>query len=113
MTPERMLPPIEHESPRDTGVLNTTGAISMARAEPGTASSEFFICLSDCTVLDPTDTPTQTNDGLGFAAFGTVTDGLDVARQIQGQPTTDDAPHELIKGQILASPVKIERARRI
>lgn len=76
-------PAIIHEPTTDTGLLNTTGTISMARFAPGTASSEFFINLSDNPVLDTNsekDTP-------GYTAFGVITEGLHVAKAIQAQPT--------------------------
>ena len=43
------LEPISHESTNKTGVIHKDGTISMARIEPGTASSEFFICINDIT----------------------------------------------------------------
>jgi peptidyl-prolyl cis-trans isomerase A (cyclophilin A) len=39
--------PIIHESTQETGILHTDGVISMARSEPGSASTEFFICIGD------------------------------------------------------------------
>ena len=39
------LSPIEHETTDKTGILHKDGVISMARMEPGTASSEIFICV--------------------------------------------------------------------
>ena len=43
----KRFPPIEHETTETTGVLHKDGIISMARSQPGTASSEFFICVND------------------------------------------------------------------
>ena len=54
------------------GISHVEGTISMARAkDPDTASSQFFITVADATFLDG-----------AYAAFGRVTDGLDVAKQI-------------------------------
>ena len=75
------LPPIAHETTTVSGILHKDGVISMARNEPGTATSEFFICVGDQSSLDYSG---QRNpDGQGFAAFGKVIDGMDVVRQIQ------------------------------
>jgi len=81
---DAILPPIEHETTKKTGVLHKDGVISMARNEPGSASSEFFICINDQPDLDFGG---QRNpDGQGFAAFGKVVEGMDVVRKIQQQP---------------------------
>ncbi|MEX0297906.1 MAG: peptidylprolyl isomerase, partial [Kordiimonas sp.] len=37
--------PITHETTKQTGLRHEDGTISMARLAPGTASSEFFICI--------------------------------------------------------------------
>jgi peptidyl-prolyl cis-trans isomerase A (cyclophilin A) len=50
--PERALPPIAHEAPNTTGLKHVDGAISMARAEPGTATADFFIVMGDLPSLD-------------------------------------------------------------
>lgn len=65
---ESPYPPIEHETTKETGVLHVDSAISMARAEPGTASSEFFIFIGDQPELDFGGK--RNPDGQGFAAFG-------------------------------------------
>jgi peptidyl-prolyl cis-trans isomerase A (cyclophilin A) len=78
------LPPIEHETTAKTGVLHEDGTISMARLEPGTASSEFFICIGDQPELDFGGK--RNPDGQGFAAFGKVVGGMEVVRKIQRQP---------------------------
>jgi peptidyl-prolyl cis-trans isomerase A (cyclophilin A) len=78
------LAPIEHETTDITGILHKDGVLSMARNEPGSASSEFFICIRNQPELDFGD---QRNpDGQGFAAFGKVIEGMDVVRKIQSQP---------------------------
>lgn len=78
------LPAIEHETTGTTGVLHIDGAISMARSQPGSASSEFFICIGDQPELDFGGR--RNPDGQGFAAFGKVVRGMDVVREIQQQP---------------------------
>lgn len=79
-----MLAPIEHESTNKTGILHTDGVISMARDEPGTTTSEFFICIGDQPALDFGGI--RNSDGQGFAAFGKVVKGMEVVRQIQKAP---------------------------
>jgi peptidyl-prolyl cis-trans isomerase A (cyclophilin A) len=81
------LSPIFHETTAQTGILHTDGIISMARNEPGTASSEFFICIGDQPELDFGGK--RNSDGQGFAAFGVVIDGMDIARKIQHRPEVE------------------------
>ena len=81
------LPPIQHETTEKTGILHEDGTISMARLEPGTASSEIFICIGDQPELDFGGK--RNPDGQGFAAFGKVISGMDIIRQIQVMPETE------------------------
>ena len=81
---DRMFPPIEHESTDKTGILHKNGVISMARNEPGTATSEFFICVGDQPELDFGGK--RNPDGQGFAAFGKVIDGMGVVKRIHNWP---------------------------
>jgi peptidyl-prolyl cis-trans isomerase A (cyclophilin A) len=74
-------PPIRHETTKETGMLHKDGVLSMARNEPGTASSEFFICVGDQPELDFGGK--RNPDGHGFAAFGKVISGMDVVNKIQ------------------------------
>ena len=75
-----MLEPIAHENTKQTGIKHLDGVISMARYTPGTATSEFFICVGDQPALDYGGG--RNNDGAGFAAFGKVTEGMDVVHLI-------------------------------
>lgn len=75
---------IEHETTDRTGVLHKDGVISMARNQPGSATSEFFICVGDQPELDFGGK--RNPDGQGFAAFGKVVKGMDVVRKIHMQP---------------------------
>ena len=81
------IPTIIHETTRQTGLLHTDGVISMARNEPGSASTEFFICIGDQPSLDFGGD--RNPDGQGFAAFGRVVKGMDVVRAIQQLPDDD------------------------
>lgn len=109
--PKRVLRPIAHEPTNRTGLTHTNGAISMGRHAPGTATSDFFIILGDATYLDAD--PTQPGDNLGFAAFGHVVQGMDVAAKILIAPTSPTAGVGVMKGEMLARPVTILRARRV
>lgn len=93
---EKCFPPIAHETTEATGLHHVDGAISMARANPGTATSSFFICIGDQPELDFGGH--RNPDGQGFAAFGRVTAGMDVVRKIHQVPSP---------GQYLKTTVKI------
>lgn len=73
--------PIVHETTEASGILHTNGIISMARVEPGSATTEFFICIGDQPSLDFGGD--RNPDGQGFAAFGKVIRGMEVAKAIQ------------------------------
>jgi peptidyl-prolyl cis-trans isomerase A (cyclophilin A) len=107
--PKRVFPNIAHEPTSKTGLSHVDGAISMARAAPGTASGDFFIVIGGFPTMNAD--PTQPGDNLGFAVFGHVSQGMDLIRKIVLAPTTDAGPAEM-KGQMLAAPVKIVSARR-
>ena len=111
MDPDRILDPVAHEPTSATGVLHKAGTISMARYEPGSATGDFSILLSDMTSLDA-DPQGETDDArAGFAAFGRVTAGMDVVRAIFDAPTDPEKGEGWMKGQMLAEPVAIVGAR--
>ncbi len=76
--------PIPHETTETTGIKHKNMVISMARGEPGTASTEFFICISDQPELDFGGK--RNPDGQGFAAFGRVVVGEDIVHKVWGSP---------------------------
>lgn len=80
--------PIGLERTRDTGLRHVAGTISMARDGPDSATSSFFIVTQDTPSLDFGGG--RNPDGQGFAAFGQVTQGLDIARQIQALPAVEE-----------------------
>ena len=104
------LPAIAHETTKATGLLHTDGVISMARAEPGTAGSEFFICLGDNPALDFGGA--RNKDGQGFAAFGKVVEGMEVVRAIHDAPTVSKADDPYSRVQLIEKPVKIQTLSR-
>jgi peptidyl-prolyl cis-trans isomerase A (cyclophilin A) len=93
--------PVEHESTLKTGIRHRDGALSMARSEPGTATSEFFICIGNQPELDFAGK--RNPDGQGFAAFGKIVKGMDVVMQIHTIRTTS---------QYLEKPVLIRSIER-
>ena len=105
--PPAPIPPIAHESPAQTGLHHVDGAISMARKEPGTATSEFFIVIGELTSLDGQD------GDPGYAVFGHVASGMQVASQMLLLPRSAETGDGSMGGQMLASPVKIISARRV
>lgn len=103
------LGPLAHEPTSLTGLRHRDGTVSLARAEPGTATAAaFFVCLGDQPALD--EGGLRNPDGLGFAAFGRVQRGMEIVRTIIQGATLADAPVEYLRGQMLALPVRIERA---
>jgi len=98
---DQRLPEIKHETTEEIGLKHLNGTLSMARNEPGTASSEFFICVRDQPELDFGGK--RNPDGQGFSAFGQVVEGMDVVHKIQQSPE---------KGQMLLEtvPTTIGRA---
>lgn len=62
-------------------IKHTRGTISMARTNAGynTGSSQFFICHQDCPSLDGS-----------YAAFGHVTEGMEIIDQMVEVPVEDD-----------------------
>ena len=110
--PKRILPPIKHERTSDTGVKHIAGAISMARLIPGSATGDFTITVSPQPGLDADPTSSDPDRQEGFAAFGHVTNGMDVVRAIFDSPTDPDKGEGVMKGQMLAKPVRIITVRR-
>ena len=109
----RPFPPIPHETTAVSGLRHSDGVLSMARLAPGSATSEFFICINDQPSLDYGGA--RNPDGQGFAAFGRVTSGMEVVRRIQQMPSGKGAPDGMaaVSGQLLDEPVKIRLVERI
>lgn len=110
--PERVLPGIEHEPTNLTGLSHTRGALSMAMGEPGTANGDFSIMVQDQTGMDADPEAEDPVWQAGYAVFGYVTEGMDVVEAIHASPIAPDKGEGWMKGQMLAEPVVIERARR-
>lgn len=74
------IPGIPHETTEQTKILHKDGTLSLARLAPGTATTEFFICIGDQPGFDYGGG--NNPDKQGYAAFGRVVKGMDIARQI-------------------------------
>ena len=103
------LPTILHETTDKTGIRHLNGTLSMARLEPGTASSEIFICINDQPELDFGGK--RNPDGQGFAAFGKVISGMDVVRKIQLLPETNQILDKVVKVNSIQRNGDIDRDR--
>lgn len=89
------IPGIIHEPATQTGLLHTSGTISLARTTPGSASTEFFICIGNQPQFN--SSASAAGDGLGFAAFGRVVNGMDIVRKIQNNPSRGESFNQEIK----------------
>jgi peptidyl-prolyl cis-trans isomerase A (cyclophilin A) len=75
----------------------------MARNAPGTASSEFFVCIGDQPELDFGGR--RNPDGQGFAAFGQLVAGKATLRKLYAQGKASD--------QYLKPPIGVVSVRRV
>jgi peptidyl-prolyl cis-trans isomerase A (cyclophilin A) len=107
----RALAPVAHEPTSQTGLSHTDGTISLVRgAAAGSGKGDFFICVGDMTFLDAG--PNGTDDGLGFAAFGKVIEGMDVVRAILNAPVSATEGVGAMQGQMLEPKVPIVKTKR-
>lgn len=110
-TPGESLAPVVHENTAVTGLHHLDGTLSLARLEPGTGRSEFFICVGDQSALNHGGL--RNPDGQGFAAFGRTIQGMQVVRRIHAMPTIQPTGDlEYTSGQMLIEPVIIRSIRR-
>jgi cyclophilin family peptidyl-prolyl cis-trans isomerase len=98
MTQKPTKAPIANEA--DNGLSNTRGTIAMARTSaPHSATAQFFINVVDNDFLNFSG---KNPRGWGYAVFGKVTKGMDVADKIRKVPTGPagpfrrDAPREAV-----------------
>lgn len=80
---------IPHETTQQTHLQHKTGVISLARLTPGSATSEFFICLADQPGFDYGGE--NNPDKQGYAAFGKVVKGMEVVRKIYNHPENEQS----------------------
>lgn len=113
VTDGRLLyPPIAHEPTSQTGLTHVAGALSAPRGAVGTARSDFTIMASDLHYLDA-GPDSGSGDGLGYAVFGHVVEGMDVVRAILNAPTSPTEGAGAMRGQMLQPRVRILSARRV
>jgi peptidyl-prolyl cis-trans isomerase A (cyclophilin A) len=91
-------PAIALERTSLTGLKHLDGTVSMARGEPDSATSSFFICIGDQPALDFGGS--RHPDGQGFAPFGKVIRGMDIVRKIHMSRA---------QGEELIKPIRIPR----
>ena len=83
-------PPVQNEAAN--GLRNARGTVAMARtSDPNSATSQFFINTVDNRFLDFKDATPQ---GIGYAVFGKVVEGMDVVDKIEKVKTTTRASYE-------------------
>ena len=88
------------------GLKNTVGTLAMARtAIPDSATAQFFINVKDNAFLDFRDPSPQ---GIGYAVFGKVIEGMDVVDKIKAVPTGMKNG----MGDVPTAPVTITSIRR-
>jgi peptidyl-prolyl cis-trans isomerase A (cyclophilin A) len=104
---KRTFLPIKLEPTGKTGLRHVDGTLSMARNEPNTATADFFITLGAAPDLD------QQGSYLGYAAFGHVLTGMNVAKKILAKPTYPGGWDYQTIGQTIRQPVKIITIKRI
>lgn len=96
--------PIPNEAAN--GVKNGRGTLSMARTmDPNSATSQFFINLSDNAMLDFRDPSPR---GIGYAVFGKVVSGMEV---VDKMATVERQPKPYAPDGSPVTPIVIESAR--
>ncbi|NKI75652.1 peptidylprolyl isomerase A [Dickeya sp. CFBP 2040] len=95
-------PPIKNEA--DNGLRNLRGTISMARtSEKDSATSQFFINVADNAFLD------HGQRDFGYAVFGKVVKGMEVADKISQVQTENVGPYQ----NVPSKPIVIQSAKII
>lgn len=111
--PGKVFPPIAHEPTSQTGIRHTAGTLSMARNAPGTAQADFSILLSDLESYDAVPDAPDPETRAGYAAFGRVVSGMEVARAIFAAPRSPTEGSGFLKGQMLSPTIRVLRVRRV
>lgn len=101
-------PPIPLES--GNGLMNSRGSIAMARtSDPNSATSQFFINVVDNPNLDKS----FASDGMGYAVFGAVVEGMDVVDKIRYVATDNRSMHANVPvTPVIINKVIVEKAKQ-
>jgi peptidyl-prolyl cis-trans isomerase B (cyclophilin B) len=82
--------PIKNEA--NNGLVNSRGTLAMARTnDPNSATAQFFINYKDNSFLNHSS---QTSSGWGYAVFGEVIEGMDVADAMAKEATGNRNGHQ-------------------
>jgi peptidyl-prolyl cis-trans isomerase A (cyclophilin A) len=93
--------PIKNEA--DNGLKNERGTLSMARtSDIHSATSQFFLNVADNAFLD------HGGRDFGYAVFGKVVEGMDVADDIVQVPTGGKGGHQ----DVPLEPIIVRSAKR-
>jgi len=104
--PRATRPPIVNEAAN--GRKNLRGTIAMARLnDPDSATSQFFINLSDNPFLDRTGD--EYKKDAGYTVFGKVVAGMDVADAIGAVATSDAEGYDYFPAEVPVEPIIILR----
>lgn len=96
--------PIPNEA--TNGLKNARGTLSMARTmDPNSATSQFFINLSDNAMLDFREPSPR---GIGYAVFGRVVSGMEV---VDKMAQAELAPKPYAPDGSPVTPIVVESAR--
>ncbi|MCC2670691.1 MAG: Peptidyl-prolyl cis-trans isomerase [Armatimonadetes bacterium] len=97
--------PIRNEA--GNGLKNDRGTVAMARTQVvDSATSQFFINVADNEFLNHRD---QTARGYGYAVFGKVIEGMDIADRIVSVPSGRTGMHENVpKEAVVIRSARIE-----
>lgn len=109
MSEKAVAAPVKNEAPRSfkAGLKNSKGTVAMARTgDPDSATSQFYINTADNVSLDFKN---ESADGIGYCAFGHVTEGMEVALKIEqvktgwkkGQANVPDFPVRIKSAEVL------------
>ena len=104
---KEQFPPIPMERTSVTGLKHVSGALSMARSGPDSATASFSIPIGDQPEMDFGGK--RNADGQGFAVFGRVVAGMDVVKKIHASPTGQRGAYGT---ESLEPPIKILKAYR-
>ena len=99
MQQKQTKPPIKNEG--GNGLKNDTYTLAMARTSvPDSATSQFFINVKNNDALNRE----KSQDGVGYAVFGKVIEGMDVVNKIEKVQTGQKGMH----GDVPVEPVVIK-----